>query len=291
MNHATPVSTPSPNKRVSPYETIASVIAAIDRSSAHQPSLGELAADVGVSREHLQRTFRQWAGISPKRFLQACTLTAAQGLLRADHSVLDASFSAGLSGPGRLHDLMVAATAVTPGEFKSRGKGLHITYGWHDTPFGRSLIAQTARGVVALYFEAEGTENLSRLQREWSGAQITESPAVTAPVAAQIFDAPQPGKPIPLLLRGTNLQLQVWRALLRIPEGSAVSYSHVAQTIDQPRAVRAVASAVGRNPISYLIPCHRVLRKSGAIGGYHWGLPRKRVMLALEAARTLPVDR
>ncbi len=268
------------------YDTIAKVIRFIDERSDEQPTLGELAAGVGVTPSHLQRAFKQWVGISPKRFLQVATATAAKDLLRDHESVLSATYEVGLSGPGRLHDLMVSTEAVSPGEYKSHGEGLVIRYGWHDTPFGRALVATSDRGVVALYFEAEGVRDEARLRSEWSGATLIEDPEATTGVAARIFDAVSGPDSIPLLLRGTNLQVKVWEALLRIPEGRAVTYSDVAGAVGRPDAVRAVASAIGRNPISYLIPCHRVLRSTGALGGYHWGIDRKRAMLAYETART-----
>ncbi len=266
------------------YDTIARVIRHIDQHADEQPTLGGLAEAVGVSPSHLQRAFKQWAGVSPKRFLQVVTANSAKELLRDHHSVLDTTYAVGLSGPGRLHDLLVSVEAVTPGEYKSRGAGLTIRYGWHDTPFGKALVALSDRGVVALYFEAEGVVDEGRLESEWSGADLVEDAAATESTARRIFDAGQ-GR-IPLLLRGTNLQVKVWEALLRIPEGRAVTYGDVAEAVGRPSAVRAVASAIGRNPISYLIPCHRVLRSTGALGGYHWGIDRKRAMLAYEVART-----
>jgi AraC family transcriptional regulator of adaptative response/methylated-DNA-[protein]-cysteine methyltransferase len=265
------------------YDTIAGVIRHLDAHADEQPSLEELAAGVGASPTHLQRVFKRWAGVSPKRFLQVATASTAKDLLRGHESVLEASYGAGLSGPGRLHDLIVAVDAVTPGEYKSRGAGLTIRWGWHDSPFGPALIAVSDRGVVALYFAAEGVEDESRLESEWSGATLVEDPAATVPVARAVFED---GGSVSLLLRGTNLQVKVWEALLRIPEGRAVTYSDVAEAVGKPDAVRAVASAVGRNPISWLIPCHRVLRATGALGGYHWGLERKRAMLTWEAARS-----
>ena len=265
------------------YETIAGVIRFLDERVDEQPTLEDVAGRVGSSPAHLQRVFKRWAGVSPKRFLQVATAATAKDLLRGHESVLDASYGSGLSGPGRLHDLIVAVDGVTPGEYKSRGEGLTIRWGWHDSPFGPALIAVSERGVVALYFSAEGVEDESRLRAEWSGATLVEDPTATRIVANAAFGG---GGSISLLLKGTNLQVKVWEALLRIPDGHAVTYGDVARAIDRPDAVRAVASAVGRNPVSWLIPCHRVLRSTGALGGYHWGLDRKRVMLTWEAART-----
>lgn len=265
------------------YDTVAAVIRFLDESIDGQPTLGEVAARVGVSPSHLQRVFRRWAGISPKRFLQVATATTAKDLLRDHESVLDAAYGAGLSGPGRLHDLIVAVDGVTPGEYKSRGAGLTIRWGWHDSPFGPAMLAASERGVVALHFAAEGVEDEARLRSEWSGATLLEDPDATRPMAAAAFGE---GGSITLLLKGTNLQVKVWEALLRIPEGRAVTYGDVASAVGRPDAVRAVASAVGRNPVAWLIPCHRVLRATGALGGYHWGPERKKAMLAWEATRS-----
>lgn len=265
------------------YETITRVITYIDENLDTQPSLDELASGVGVSPSHLQRSFKRWAGISPKRFLQVATTTAAKELLRGHESVLDTTYRVGMSGPGRLHDLFVAVEAVTPGEYKSHGAGLTIRHGWHDTPFGPGLVAVSDRGIVALYFAAEGAADVDRLHADWSRAILVEDPDSTRPVMERVFSR-VPGSAIPVLLKGTNLQVKVWEALLRIPEGHAVTYTDVARAVNRPDAVRAVASAIGRNPISYLVPCHRVLRSTGALGGYHWGVDRKRVMLAYEAA-------
>lgn len=266
------------------YDTIARVIKYIDENSDAQPSLHELADDVGVSPSHLQRSFKRWAGISPKRFLQVTTASAAKELLRDHESVLDTTYGVGLSGPGRLHDLFVSVAAVTPGEYKSRGAGLTIRYGWHGTPFGRALMAVSDRGIVALYFAAEGAADEERLRAEWSQATLVEDRDATRPIIERAFARDPDSSAMSVYLRGTNLQVKVWEALLRIPEGRAVTYGDVARAVGRPDAIRAVASAIGRNPISYLIPCHRVLRSTGALGGYHWGVDRKRVMLAYEAA-------
>lgn len=265
------------------YDTIAHVIKYIDENLDAQPSLSELARDIGVSPAHLQRSFKRWAGISPKRFLQVATASAAKDLLRDHESVLDTTYRVGMSGPGRLHDLFVSVEAVTPGEYKSRGAGLTIRYGWHDTPFGPALVAVSDRGIVALYFAAEGAADEERLRDEWSRATLVEDRDATRPVIEQVFARVPGSSVVPVYLRGTNLQVKVWEALLRIPEGRAVTYTDVARAVGRPDAVRAVASAIGRNPISYLVPCHRVLRSTGALGGYHWGVDRKRVMLAYEA--------
>jgi AraC family transcriptional regulator, regulatory protein of adaptative response / methylated-DNA-[protein]-cysteine methyltransferase len=274
----------------SDYERVARAIEYLDRSFPRHPSLPELAAHAGLSEFHFQRVFTRWAGISPKRFLQFQTVEYAKEALRRSRSVLEATYEAGVSSAGRLHDLFVHVEAVTPGEFRTRGEGLEITYGIHDSPYGDALIATTARGIVNISFvNGDGREGaVRRLQEEWTGARLTERPRATRELAAAVFahdPGAQPEKPLAVLLKGTNLQLRVWSALLRIPEGTLVSYEDVAAAIGRPAAVRAVASAIGRNPVCFLIPCHRVIRKSGAMGGYGAGLPRKRAMIGVEAAR------
>lgn len=271
------------------YERIRDAIAYIAENAPRQPSLDEVAAHVGLSPAHLQRVFRRWAGVSPKRFLQHLTATRAQELLRASVPVLDTAFEVGLSGTGRLHDLMVVTRAVTPGEYASRGAGLEIAYGVHDTPFGNCLLGTTDRGVCSLRFcdSDEVEAAVTELEAEWSGATIVFAAEKTAPIITTIFEETATGTdavPLTLLLRGTNFQLRVWEALLRIPERCLISYGDLAERIGEPSATRAVASAVGANPIGYAIPCHRVLRASGALGGYRWGLDRKLVMLRRELA-------
>ncbi len=270
------------------YDRVAAAIGYLERHAAERPSLDAVAGHLALSPSHFQRLFRRWAGVSPKQFLQALALARAQERLRDSASVLDAAFAAGLSGPGRLHDLFVAVEAVTPGEYKGRGRGVAIRYGFHDTPFGEALLACTGRGLCHLGFVGEGGrgEALETLAAEWPEADRREDAAATEVDATTVFAPAQerPGAPLRLHLRGTNFQLQVWRALLRIPEGAAVSYGDLARRLGRPAAHRAVASAVGANPVAYLIPCHRVLRASGALGGYRWGLPRKHAMLARELA-------
>lgn len=257
------------------YESIESAIRYVERNASQQPSLERVAEHVGLSPHHLQRTFKRWAGLSPKRFLQFLTAEHAKARLRDACTVLDTAYDVGLSGAGRLHDLFVSVEAVTPGEFKRRGEGTEIRYGVHPTPFGDCLLALTNRGICALWFDS----NVEQFRDEWRSAHLIEDRPATRPVIERIFAGERP----PLLLRGTNFQVQVWRALMQIPEGTTVSYSSLADAIGRPRATRAVASAVARNPISYLIPCHRVLRTSGGMGGYRWGVARKRAMLMREA--------
>lgn len=272
------------------YERIAEAIRYLDAHYQRQPSLDELAAHLSLSPYHLQRLFARWAGISPKRFVQFLTIEHAKRLLEDSASVLETSLESGLSGPGRLHDLFVTVEAVTPGEFKTGGAGLTLFWGRHESPFGACLLAATERGICALEFGDGGMEGAqAALRTRWPAAQLVEDPAVTARVLAQIF--PQGNaierKPVHLLLRGTNFQLKVWEALLRIPAGSVATYEDVAHAIGKPTAARAVGAAVGSNAIAYLIPCHRVIRKSGAIEGYRWGTLRKKAILGWESAHAL----
>ena len=281
----------------SDYTRVEHAIRFLDEYRHARPSLAEVAAEVGLSEFHFQRLFTRWAGISPKRFLQFQTLAHVRTLLRESRSVLDATYDAGLSGPARLHDLVVTIDAVTPGEVRRLGAGLEIDYGIHPTPFGDALVALTARGVCALVFvdaAAGGRAGAVRqLEGQWPGALLRANAEATAPVVRRIFarggddsaGPPEQGQ-LSLLVRGTNFQVKVWEALLRVPEGAAVTYESLAGAVGAPTATRAVASAVGRNPVAYLIPCHRVIRKTGAFGDYRWGAARKRAMLGWEAART-----
>ncbi len=270
------------------YRRIAQAIAYLEEHALEQPSLDEVAEQMGLSPYHFQRLFKTWAGVSPKRFLQYLTVERAKKLLRQSASVLDAALDVGLSGPGRLHDLFVNVEAMTPGEFKNQGKDLQLSYGFHATPFGECLLAVTSRGICSLSFidPENHAEPLKYLLNAWQDASIEENPETGKSTINQIFG--QSGDrcqaPINLLLRGTNFQLKVWEALLRIPEGAVVSYGNLAASIGHPGAHRAVGTAVGKNPVAYLIPCHRVLRANGEIGGYRWGTTRKRAILAREAA-------
>ena len=271
------------------YRRIEAVIRFLESKAGEQPSLREAARAVGLSEFHLQRLFRRWAGVSPKRFLQYLTVQHAKRALRDGLSVLAAAYEAGLSGPGRLHDLFVAVEAVTPGEYKALGAGLAVRYGLAPSPFGECLVALTDRGICGLEFVADDGERASmveRLRRAWPGARLEEDATAARAVAGRIFGpaAARP-EPLTLFLKGTNFQLKVWQALLRIPAGAATSYGALAEAIDQPDAARAVGGAVGRNPIAYLIPCHRVLRESGKFGDYRWGTERKQAMLGWEAVR------
>ena len=273
------------------YERIAKAIAFIRDNAGQQPSLEQIASHAGLSPWHFQRKFKAWVGVSPKRFLEFLTVQHAKELLDKSASVLDAALDLGLSGPGRLHDQFVSVEAVTPGQYKRLGSGLQIYYGMHPSPFGLMLLAVTDKGICELAFGS--VERLDHeaedLQRRWPAAQIFHDPQRTAPTAGRLFapgnrekDGQNTG--FQLFVKGTNFQVNVWRALLRIPEGSLISYKQLAQMTGNPSAIRATASAVGANPVSYLIPCHRILRTSGELGGYHWGIERKRALIAWDTA-------
>lgn len=269
------------------YRLIEQAIQYIETNVHHQPELAEIASAVGLSEYHFQRLFTRWAGISPKRFMQFLTKEHAKQLLDKSENLLDATHQTGLSSLGRLHDLFVSTEAVTPGEYKSRGAGVDIHYGIHATPFGKCLIATTERGVCHLGFinVSEG-KAIDNLVSHWAHANMVEDYKTTAPLINRIFLDAQPDSPLKLHLRGTNFQIKVWEALLSIPMGALTSYEHIAAHIGNPRAVRAVGSAVGDNPIAYLIPCHRVIRKSGEFGNYLYGSARKKAMLAREMVMT-----
>jgi AraC family transcriptional regulator of adaptative response/methylated-DNA-[protein]-cysteine methyltransferase len=278
---------------VSDYDRIAQAIRFIEQNYRRQPSLEEVAKSVYLSEFHFQRLFRRWVGISPKRFLQFLTVEHAKRRLEECRSVLDATYDAGLSSPGRLHDLFVTLEAVTPGEYKARGAGLKIAYGVHETPFGPALLASTERGLCGLSFVDDGdaAAAVDELRERWPSAAVGEDACATGPLARRIFASDgDDGQPIPLFVQGTNHQVRVWEALLRVPAGAMVSYEQLAGAAGKPDAVRAVAGAVARNQIGYVIPCHRVIRKLGAFGGYRWGTERKLAILGWEAARALGGD-
>lgn len=265
------------------YRLIEQAIHYIEANVQRQPELAEIASAVGMSEFHFQRLFTRWAGISPKRFMQFLTREQAKELLEKSENLLDTTHQVGLSSLGRLHDLFVTTEAVTPGEYKSRGAGLSIRYGIHLTPYGKCLIATTDRGICNLSF-VDGREGkaLDNLVGRWKQATMIEDYKATAPLANRIFLGTNSTQPINLHLRGTNFQIKVWEALLNIPMGALTTYEHIAEQIGNPRAVRAVGSAVGHNPIAYLIPCHRVIRKSGEFGNYLYGSARKKAILARE---------
>ena len=272
------------------YLRIEKAISFLQSNYTRQPDLSEVARSVHLSEFHFQRLFTRWAGISPKKFLQYLTLEHAKRALKESRSVLDATFDAGLSSPGRLHDLFVTIEAMTPGEFKESGEGLTVLYGYHPTPFGECLLAITGRGICGLSFVPEGKRAavLKELRERWTGATLREAPDETQPSVDKLFSRTpaQRRKPLPLILKGTNFQVKVWEALMRIPEGGVVSYESLARAVGKPNASRAVGNAVGKNPIAYIIPCHRVIRQAGVIGNYHWGMERKKALLGWEWAKT-----
>ena len=274
-------------KQTHDYDLVKHTLAFISENWREQPSLETLADQAGLSPTHLQRLFTRWAGLSPKAFLQAVTLDHARGLLRDSASILDASYELGLSGPGRLHDLFVTHEGMSPGIYKAHGRGLSIRYGFHDCPFGRALILITSEGLAGLAFADHGKEKsaLADMTSRWPEAAYVEDQQATASYARRIFEAErwQPDQPLKIVFIGTDFEIRVWETILRIPFGKASTYSDIACHIGKPKAARAVGTAVGKNPISFVVPCHRVLEKSGGLGGYHWGLTRKRAILGWEA--------
>jgi len=272
----------------SDYTLVEQALEYLESHHTEQPSLEQVAAQVGLSEYHFQRIFTRWVGISPKRFLQFLTKEHARSLLDQSVSVLDAAYQTGLSGPGRLHDLFVTLDAVTPGEYKGQGNGLKIEYGFHPTPFGESLLAVTERGICGMAFVSHGNHDavLSDLKSRWRNAEFVLKTDQTQALVEQLFFTQEPSlvQPMRLFLHGTNFQIKVWEALLQIPSGKLVTYEEIAAHIGMPQAARAVGNAVGRNPISYIIPCHRVIRKMGVFGGYHWGAARKKAIVGWEMA-------
>jgi AraC family transcriptional regulator of adaptative response/methylated-DNA-[protein]-cysteine methyltransferase len=273
---------------MSDYDRIAQAIAFITSRVDSQPTLNEIAAHVHLSPYHFQRLFCRWAGVTPKRFLQALTLERAKQLLSDSKPLLEVSNSIGLSSGSRLYDHFVQLEAVTPGEYKTGGAGMTIDYGIHDTPFGKALIAVTARGVCNMVFldNPEYQQQLAALAASWPKAILRENRRQTSDTVKAMFDGKAiADRPLSLYVSGTNFQVSVWKALLQISPGKVASYSQVADAIGCPRSARAVGLAVGKNPVAFLIPCHRVIQSSGKIGGYHWGETRKHAIHAWEAAR------
>jgi len=271
------------------YQLMRRAIDLIDSENGRQKSLEDIAADMHMSPAHFQRIFSRWAGVSPKRYQQWLMLDHAKALLADRHTTLDTADTVGLSGSGRLHDLFVRWEAMSPGEYAKGGEGLEILWGWFESPFGPALVMGTEKGICGIGFAAEaGAEaTMADLLARWPNARFIEDPSVLAPLVEQAFPSdPSDDAQAKLFLIGAPFQIKVWEALLSIPTGHVTTYSDIAHVIGHPKAVRAVGTAVGRNPISWLIPCHRALRKSGGLGGYHWGLPIKRAMLAWEAAET-----
>lgn len=262
------------------YSRIARAIAFIQQNHLAQPNLTAVAQHIGLSDSHFQRLFTQWAGISPKRFLQYLNIEYAKAKISQSKSLLDLTLDLGLSSSGRLHDLFVKLEAMSPGEFKACGTGLQIRYGIHDTPFGKALIATTLRGICHLQFDVD--EQV--LRSEWANAELVFDPQTTQIFCDQIFNPRASSDPLTVWVKGTNFQVQVWRALLTIPFGEMTTYQRLAVQMGRPTAARAVGSAIGKNSIGYLIPCHRVIRESGELGGYRWGTERKTAMLGWEAS-------
>ena len=274
----------------SDYDTVRKVITMISEDYRDQPGLETIAERLGMSPTGLQKTFTRWAGLSPKAFLQAITLDHAKTLLGKERlPLLDTSYELGLSGPGRLHDLFVTHEAMSPGEWKSGGEGLLIRYGFHTSPFGRALVMITERGLAGVAFADPGEERTAfeDMSARWPQATYVEDSPATATYAKRIFDPAEwsSDRPLKVVLIGTDFQVQVWESLLKIPFGEARTYSDIATEIGRPTASRAVGAAIGRNPVSFVVPCHRAIGKSGALTGYHWGVTRKRAMLGWEAGK------
>jgi len=269
------------------YEIVRRAIEFMTERWREQPSLERLAAHVGMNPLALQKLFTRWCGLSPKAFIQAHTLDHARTLLDADASVLDTSYEVGLSGPGRLHDLFVTHEAMSPGAYKARGEGVTMKWGFHGSPFGYALIMITDRGLAGLAFADPGEERaaLADMQSRFPCALYEEDQQATAPYAARIFEPSRwrEDTPLRIVMIGSDFEVRVWETLLGVPLGHAATYSQIAQKVASPKAARAVGAAVGRNPISFVVPCHRILGKSGALTGYHWGLTRKRAILGWEA--------
>lgn len=271
------------------YARIEQVIYFLSKNAARQPSLGEIADHVHLSEYHFQRLFTRWVGISPKRFLQFITKEHAKQLLSQSASVLEASYQVGLSSPGRLHDLFITWEAVTPGEYKQRGEGIVIRYGFHPTPFGEVLLGSTERGICNLSFVMPSgrASAVEALRRAWPKAQLVEDPSITQPMIAAIFrsEVRNTDHALHLYLSGSNFQHKVWEALLRIPSGNLVSYRDIASYLGDPKASRAVGNALAHNPVAVVIPCHRVIHSLGEFGNYHYGEARKIALLGWEMAK------
>lgn len=271
------------------YDSVRRAIGFISENWRDQPSIDAVAEAAALTPDELHHLFRRWAGLTPKDFMQALTLDHAKSLLRESASVLDAALDSGLSGPGRLHDLFVTHEAMSPGEWKTGGVGMTLRYGFHPSPFGTAIVIASGRGLAGLAFADPGDEAaaLADMQRRWPRAAYVADQHGTAAMARRVFDTSlwRPDQPLRVVLIGTDFEVRVWETLLKIPMGRAVSYSDIAGKIDRPKASRAVGAAVGRNPVSFVVPCHRALGKSGALTGYHWGITRKQAMLGWEAGQ------
>ena len=274
---------------MSDYQRIAKAIYFVNSHAGQQPTLDEIAAHVHLSPYHFQRMFTHWAGVTPKRYLQILTVERAKKLLQEARPILDVTHEVGLSSGSRLYDHFISLEAVTPGEFKKQGTGLTIEYSVHETPFGSAFIATTARGICKFTFldVSNVEQEIQDLAKRWPNAHITSTSKHTTAIIDSMFSKNQSlERPLSLLVSGTNFQVNVWRALLQIPSGNIASYSKVAASIGRPKSARAVGTAIGANPIAFLIPCHRVIQQSGKLGGYHWGETRKHAIHLWEAART-----
>jgi AraC family transcriptional regulator of adaptative response/methylated-DNA-[protein]-cysteine methyltransferase len=273
------------------YDTVRRAIEFLTKKFRDQPEIEAVAAATGTDARRLNELFRRWCGLTPKAFLQAVTLDNAKKLLLDSSNILEASYELGLSGPGRLHDLFVVHEAMSPGEWKTGGEGLEIRYGFHPSPFGTALVMTTPRGLCGLAFADPGKEAaaLKDMRQRWKSARYLEDSAATADIAARIFQSERwkPDTPLRVVLIGTDFEVRVWETLLRVPLGRAATYSEVARKIGKANAPRAVGAAVGKNPISFVVPCHRIVGVSGALTGYHWGLTRKRAMLGWEQAKLI----
>ena len=268
------------------YERIEKVILYLEEHFREQPSLKELAETTGLSEFHFHRLFTRWARLTPKDFVKMLTINHAKKLLQQSHDLLTVSHESGLSSPGRLHDLIVSIEAVTPGEFKSKGKGVKIKYGYHDSPFGKVLIGLTTRGICFLSFCDDGeVEALNELKVKWANAECVLDQEVTKNTHDQIFGQKSQGQ-LSLLLMGSSFQVKVWEALLKIPEGQVRTYGDIAEAIDSPKSSRAVGSAIGSNALAWIIPCHRVIRATGHFSDYRWNPVRKKAMIAWEQGHT-----
>jgi AraC family transcriptional regulator of adaptative response/methylated-DNA-[protein]-cysteine methyltransferase len=284
-----PCITDAPGAALRDYDAVRRAIAFISENWRSQPPIAAMADSAGVTSDELHHLFRRWAGLTPKLFMQALTLDHAKGLLRNSASVLDAALDSGLSGPGRLHDLFVTHEAMSPGEWKNGGSGMRLAFGFHPSPFGIAIVIASDRGLAGLAFADPGEEQtaLADMKRRWPNATYVEDAGRTGALAQRVFDTRlwRADQPLRVVLIGTDFEVRVWQTLLRIPMGKATTYSSIAANIDRPNASRAVGAAVGKNPVSFVVPCHRVLGKSGALTGYHWGLTRKQAMLGWEAGQ------
>lgn len=277
------------NAALRDYDSVRRAIAFISEQWRTQPTIEAMADAAAVTPDELHHLFRRWAGLTPKAFMQALTLDHAKHLLRDSASVLDAALDSGLSGPGRLHDLFVTHEAMSPGEWKTGGGGMTLRYGFHPSPFGTAIVIATDRGLAGLAFADPGDEQTSfaDMKRRWPNATFVEDTGGTTALAQRVFDTRlwRADQPLRVVLIGTDFEVRVWETLLKVPMGRAVSYSDIACKISNPKASRAVGAAVGRNPVSFVVPCHRALGKSGALTGYHWGITRKQAMLGWEAGQ------